>query len=156
MGALHRGSALVLQSLCGWSHPTCAGFCWLLLCSQCMDIKQPVITCNAAPAVKRPNHLHCSSLFHFSCNGEQPGIPTTLHKHFVAKDQTEWSPGPLGSLSDLGSQPLLDDQWSNGISSQFTLDGTQGSQTRQNSLHGTGATTAISSTERKPLQITWN
>merc|ERR1712013_301189 len=132
MGALHRGSALVLQSLCGWSHPTCAGFCWLLLCSQCMDIKQPVITCNAAPAVKRPNHLHCSSLFHFSCNG------------------------PLGSLSALGSQPLLDDQWSNGSSSQFPLDGTQGSQTRQNSLHGTGATTAISSTERKPLQITWN
>ena len=88
-------------------------------------LRQPVITCNAAPAVKRPNHLHCSSLFHFSCNGEQPGIPTTLHKHFIAKDQTEWSPGPLGSLSALGSQPLLDDQWSNGSSSQFTLDGTQ-------------------------------
>ena len=90
-----------------------------------LPLRQPVITCNATPAVKRPNHLHCSTLLHFSCNGEQPSIPTTLHKYFIAKDQTEWSPGPLGSLSALGSQPLLDDQWSNGVSSQFTLDGTQ-------------------------------
>ena len=88
-------------------------------------LRQPVITCNAAPAVKKPNHLHCSTLLHFSCNGEQPSIPTTLHKYFIAKDQTEWSPGPLGSLPALCSQPLLDDQWSNGSSSQFTLDGTQ-------------------------------
>ena len=88
-------------------------------------LRQPVITCNAAPAVKRPNHLHCSSLLHFSCNGEQPRISTTPHKHFIAKDQTEWSPGALGSLPALCSQPLLDDQWSNGGSSQFTLNGTQ-------------------------------
>ena len=45
--------------------------------------------------------------------------------HFIAEDQTEWSPGPLGSLPALCSQPLLDDQWSNGSSSQFTLNGTQ-------------------------------
>ena len=87
--------------------------------------RQPVITCNAAPAVKKPNHLHCSTLLHFSCNGEQPSIPTTLHKYFIAKDQTEWSPGPLGSLPALCSQPLLDDQWCHGSSSQFTLNGTQ-------------------------------